>query len=63
MEIWDRAWNALTLADKETAVAFIKNFAEVHAIPLPGRMPKFYDYNIMLLPTDVSKASVHKKLC
>ena len=55
-----RPWNASTLADKERAVAFIKNFTDVHAIPLPGRMPKFYDYNIMLLPTDVSKASVHR---
>jgi hypothetical protein len=53
-------WNAASLADKERAVQFINNYAEVHAIPLPGRMPKFYDYNVMLLPTSISKASVHR---
>ena len=53
-------WNASTIHDKERAVTFIKNFAEANALPLPGRMPKFYDYNIMLLPTNVSKASVHR---
>ena len=53
-------WNAASFADKEKAVSFIKNFAEAHALPLPGRMPKFYDYSIMLLPSDVSKASVHR---
>ena len=56
-----RPWNAADFCDKERAVAFIKNFAEVHAIPLPGRMPKFYDYNIMPLPTDASKASVYRE--
>ena len=56
-----RPWNASSFPDKERAVNFIKNFAEVHALPLPGRMPKFYDFNIMLLPTDSSKASVHRE--
>lgn len=55
-----RPWNAATFAEKEQAITFIKNFAEVHALPLPGWMPAFYDYNIMLLPTEVSKASVHR---
>ena len=55
-----RPWNAATFAEKEQAITFIKNFTEVHALRLPGRMPAFYDYNIMLLPTDVSKASVHR---
>ena len=39
----------------------IKNFAEIHGLPLPGWMPKFHDYNIMLLPTDASKASVYRE--
>ena len=39
-------WNASSLADKERATTFIKNLAEANAIPLPGRMRKFYDYNI-----------------
>ena len=52
-------WNAFSFHDRERAVTFIKNFSEIHALPLPGRMPRFNDYNIMLLPTDASKASVH----
>ena len=56
-----RPWNAALFSEKERAITFIKNYAEVHAVPLPGRMPKFYDYNITLLPTDVSKASIHRE--
>ena len=54
-------WNAFSFHDRERAVTFIKNFSEIHALPLPGRMPRFNDYNIMLLPTDASKASVHRE--
>ena len=39
-----RPWNVSTFHDKERAGTFIKNFAEVHAISLPGRMPKLYDF-------------------
>ena len=55
-----RPWNTASFPDRERAVTFIKNYAEAHALPLPGRMPKFYDYSIMLLPSDVSMASVHR---
>ena len=40
-------WNASTVHDKQRAVTFIKNFAEANSLPLPGRMPKFHDYNII----------------
>lgn len=53
-------WHAADISDKERAVNFIKNVAEAHALPLPGRLPKFYDYNIMLLPTHFTKATVHR---
>ena len=56
-----RPWTASSLHNKEQAVALIKNFAEIHGLPLPGRMPKFHDYNIVLLPTDASKASVYRE--
>ena len=36
-----KPWNAASLSDKERAVKFITNYAEVHALPLPGRMPHF----------------------
>jgi hypothetical protein len=54
-------WNASSFHDKKRAITFIKNYSEIHALPLPGRMPKFNDYSIMLLPTDASKASVHRE--
>ena len=56
-----KPWNAAKFEDKENAVKFIKNYAEVNALPLPGRMPLFNDYNIMLLPFDTNKASVYRK--
>ncbi len=55
-----KPWNAAKLQDKEWTIRFIKNYAEIHALPLPGRMPHFNDYNIMLLPSDTTKALVHR---
>ncbi|MED6262961.1 hypothetical protein ATANTOWER_031012 [Ataeniobius toweri] len=37
---------------------FIKNYAEDHAIMLPGRHPGHRDWHVKLLPTHMSKASV-----
>ena len=56
-----KPWNAAHFDDKERAVTFITNYAEVHALPLPGRMPRFKDYNIMLLPSETTKASVYRE--
>ena len=55
-----KPWNAATLMDKERAMKFIMNYAAIHALPLPGRMPRFNDYSIMLLPSDTTKASVYR---
>ena len=40
-------------------VDFIKCYADTHAVPLPGRLPKHQDYRVMKLPSDVSKATVY----
>ena len=32
--------NAAPFAEEERAVTFIKNYAEIHAVPLPGKLPK-----------------------
>ena len=56
-----KPWNAAKFEDKERALKFITNYAEAHALPLPGRMPHFSDYNIMLLPSDTTKASVYRE--
>ena len=41
-------------------VDFIKCYADIHAVPLPGRLPKHQDYRVMKLPSDVSKATVYR---
>ena len=54
-------WHAATYADKEKAIAFIKNYADIHAMPLPGRLPKHQDYKVMLLPSSVTKKKVYNE--
>ncbi|MEQ2158956.1 hypothetical protein GOODEAATRI_017463 [Goodea atripinnis] len=41
-----------------TVLEFINNYAEDHAIMLPGRHPGHRDWHVKLLPTHVSRASV-----
>ena len=48
-------WNAAVYADKERAITFIKSYADVHAMPLPGKLPKHQDYKVMLLPSNVAR--------
>ena len=40
---------------------FIENYADIHAMPLPGRLPSHRDYQVMLLPSDTTKAFVYRK--
>ena len=49
-----KQWSAAHFEDKECAVTFVTNYAEVHALPLPGQMPRFKDYNVMFLPSEAS---------
>ncbi len=56
-----KPWNAARFEDKERALTFITNYADVHALPLPGRLPRFKDYNVMLLPSETTKASVYRE--
>ena len=37
----------------------IEKFADNHAMPLPGRLPDFKDYCVMLLPSDMTKSAVY----
>ena len=41
-------------------VDFIKRYADIHAVPLSGLLPKHHDYRVMKLPSDVSKATVYR---
>ena len=52
--------NACEVADVKTVVDFIKCYADVHAVPLPGRLPKHQDYRVMKLPSDVTKSFVYR---
>lgn len=40
---------------------FIENYAAIHAMPLPGRLPSYRDYRVMLLPSDITKAFVYRQ--
>ena len=51
--------HSCTFDEISHAVDFIKCYADVHAVPLPGRLPKHQDYRVMKLPSDVTKASVY----
>ena len=50
--------NALTFADVQHVVKFITNFAEDHAILLPGRIPGYKRSDLQLLPTSITRRYV-----
>ncbi|RUS74217.1 hypothetical protein EGW08_018023 [Elysia chlorotica] len=45
--------------DIKLLVEFISNYAEVHAISLPGRTPQHWNSNLRLLPTNCTKKKVY----
>ena len=49
---------SLSFEDIKAVVTFITNFAEQHALVLPGRVPGFKRSDIRLLPSSETKASV-----
>ena len=51
--------HAMKFDEITRVVDFIKCYTDVHAVPLPGRLPKHHDYHVMKLPSDVSKATVY----
>ena len=53
--------NTCTNVQIDDLVAFIDNVAQSHAMPLPGRMPNHRDSRVLLLPTDMTKASIYLK--
>lgn len=50
----------LFFEDTNRLVAFITNYARVHAMPLPGRLPGHKD-KVMVLPSDITKVFVYSK--
>ena len=56
--------NTLPFSDTQDIVEFIRNFATVHALPLPGRMPGIYSKEkALLLPSEMSKRYVYRQYC
>ena len=51
--------HAMKFDEITQVVDFIKRYADIHAVLLPGRLPKHHDYHVMKLPPDVSKAIVY----
>ena len=52
--------NALSYRQVANLVKFIQNYAEQHAILLPGRIPAFKRDDLKLLPSSVSKKVLYK---
>ena len=50
---------AYSLDDTKTTVAFISNYADDHALVLPGRVPGFQRDDIRLMPSCETKVKVH----
>ena len=50
--------NALTFGDVQKVVSYIQNYAEDHAILLPGRIPGYKRTDLQLLPSSTTKHSV-----
>ena len=56
--------NAISLEWTRSIYKFIENFATVHALPLPGRLPHQYsDEKALLLPTHMTKRFVYREYC
>ena len=55
--------NALSFQDTKRVVDFIVNYAEVHAIMLPGRHPGPWKANYKLLPLNVTRRKVYDDYC
>jgi hypothetical protein len=52
--------NSLTFEDKESVLNFLKQYASDNALPLPGRLPNFKNYQVLLLPSDKSQSEIHQ---
>lgn len=50
-----------TKEHRESVVQFIKNYADQHAIPLPGRLPQCKNYKVMKLPSCDTKISIYRR--
>ena len=50
--------NRIDLSVVKDVVAFIQKYAEIHAMPLPGRLPNHKADKSLLLPSNCSKSEI-----
>ena len=55
---WRDCARSLTLEDVNRIYHFIDNYAEQHALALPGRVPGYKRSDLRLLPSDSTKAGI-----
>ena len=51
---------AYSYEDIKRVVTFVTNYAEIHALVLPGRVPGFKRDDVKLLPSSETKIKVYK---
>ncbi|ELU10752.1 hypothetical protein CAPTEDRAFT_187019 [Capitella teleta] len=56
-----RSKNAVSFEDTQKLVQFIRNYAEDHALVLPGRVPGVWRNDVVLLPSSHTKTFVYNK--
>lgn len=56
--------NTISLEWTKSIYNFIENFATIHALPLPGRLPhQSSDEKALLLPTHMTKRFIYREYC
>ena len=55
--------HALSFEEVKQVVSFVTNYAEEHAIQLPGRIPGYKRSDLQLLPCSTTRRSVWHKYC
>jgi len=51
--------NSLSYSDKEHIKEFLCKYASDNALPLPGRLPNFRKFGVLLLPSDKCMTDIH----
>ena len=52
--------NRIPFDDVKDVISFIERYAEVHAMPLPGRLPNYKSDKSLLLPSNSSKSEIYR---
>ena len=53
--------NRVPFDDVKDVISFVERYAEVHAMPLPGRLPNYKSDKTLLLPSNTSKSEIYRQ--